>query len=415
MPVRKQDATRALELLEQYHRRLNATEDAQLRASIERVIKIFKSKLFNALLDIQEFYEVTLIDENKTAEQRALESVKEPDRWAEAAPPSHQPGAAKHKQPKPRRDAPEQSAAAAGGGGASDGAFEIVLQRSNQGFGFSIAGGVDEPHMPGDYRVFVTKVVPGGVAELDGRMRVDDVILAVNGVDVTAVSHAAAVNALKLSGNQLRLLLLRPPALQLQQQPPLQQLGGSAAVQHQNEDGSFEVLLTKTAKGLGFSIAGGVDNQHLAGDDSIFVTKIIDGGAAQQDGSIEFGDRLLAVDGVALHGCTHQQAVAALKATGDRVRLVVLKPTPEELSILVEAATLEEAGAAAVGYQPPPMPAKKGSKKDKKKKGSESAHDAPHEMADDEPDGFGGHAEAQEDGKAKKGKGIGGLFGKKKK
>ncbi|PAA46931.1 hypothetical protein BOX15_Mlig003967g3 [Macrostomum lignano] len=407
MPVRKEDATRALELLEQYHRRLNTTEDAQLRASIERVIKIFKSKLFNALLDIQEFYEVTLIDENKTAEQRALESVKEPDRWAETAPPSHQPGAAKQKSQKQHRDSPERAAAAAAS--ASDGAFEIVLQRASQGgFGFSIAGGVDEPHLPGDSRVFVTKVVPGGVAELDGRMRVDDVILAVNGVDVTAVSHAAAVNALKMSGNQLRLLLLRAPMMQ--QQPPPQQLGGAPQMA---ENGSFEVILTKTLNGLGFSIAGGVDNQHLAGDDSIFVTKIIDGGAAQQDGSIEFGDRLLAVDGVVLHGCTHQQAVATLKATGDRVRLVVQKPTPEELALLVEAATLEEAGAAAVGYQPPPMPVKKGSKKDKKKKGSESGHDAPHEMPDDEMDG--GHHEAAEVGKAKKGKGIGSLFGMKKK
>ncbi|PAA75455.1 hypothetical protein BOX15_Mlig003967g4 [Macrostomum lignano] len=151
MPVRKEDATRALELLEQYHRRLNTTEDAQLRASIERVIKIFKSKLFNALLDIQEFYEVTLIDENKTAEQRALESVKEPDRWAETAPPSHQPGAAKQKSQKQHRDSPERAAAAAAS--ASDGAFEIVLQRASQGgFGFSIAGGVDEPHLPGDSR-----------------------------------------------------------------------------------------------------------------------------------------------------------------------------------------------------------------------------------------------------------------------
>lgn len=414
MPVRKQDATRALELLEQYQRRLNATEDAQLRASIERVIKIFKSKLFNALLDIQEFYEVTLIDENKTAEQKALETVKT-ERWTEAAPPSHQPGAAKQRAPKPRRDAApdQQGAAAAAGGDGTDGAFEIVLQRAGQGFGFSIAGGVDEPHIPGDTRVYVTKVVPGGVAEQDGRMRVDDVILAVNGVDVAAVSHAAAVNALKLSGNQLRLLLLRPNA-----GPALAPAAASGYQQQPQyaEDGSFEVFLTKTAKGLGFSIAGGVDNQHLQGDDSIFVTKIIDGGAAQLDGQIDFGDRLLAVDGVSLHGCSHQQAVGALKATGDHVRLVVLKPTPEEMVLLAEAAAAEEGVGAGASYQPPPMPSgKKGSKKDKKKKGSEFAPDAPHDMADeDAPDGMGGHAEAEDPKKKGKG-GIGGLFGKKKK
>ena len=47
--------------------------------------------------------------------------------------------------------------------------------------------------------------------------------------------------------------------------------------------------------GLGFSIAGGVGNQHIPGDNSIYVTKIIDGGAAQKDGRLQIGDRLLMV------------------------------------------------------------------------------------------------------------------------
>ena len=47
--------------------------------------------------------------------------------------------------------------------------------------------------------------------------------------------------------------------------------------------------------GLGFSIAGGVDNQHIAGDNGIFITKITDGGAAQLDGRLSAGDRLIAV------------------------------------------------------------------------------------------------------------------------
>ncbi|XP_047482998.1 disks large 1 tumor suppressor protein-like [Penaeus chinensis] len=50
MPVRKQEAHRALELLEDYHSKLNRPQDKQLRAAIERVIRIFKSRLFQALL-----------------------------------------------------------------------------------------------------------------------------------------------------------------------------------------------------------------------------------------------------------------------------------------------------------------------------------------------------------------------------
>lgn len=62
--------------------------------------------------------------------------------------------------------------------------------------------------------------------------------------------------------------------------------------------GAGEVLkieLVKGSKGLGFSIAGGRGNQHIPGDNGIFVTKIIDGGAAEQEGNLEVGDKLMAV------------------------------------------------------------------------------------------------------------------------
>lgn len=44
------EAHRALELLEDYHEKLTKPQDKQLRLAIERVIRIFKSRLFQALL-----------------------------------------------------------------------------------------------------------------------------------------------------------------------------------------------------------------------------------------------------------------------------------------------------------------------------------------------------------------------------
>ncbi|KAI4529816.1 hypothetical protein MG293_019672 [Ovis ammon polii] len=79
--------------------------------------------------------------------------------------------------------------------------------------------------------------------------------------------------------------------------------------------------------GLGFSIAGGVGNQHIPGDNSIYVTKIIDGGAAQKDGRLQVGDRLLMVNNYSLEEVTHEEAVAILKNTSDVVYLKVGKPT----------------------------------------------------------------------------------------
>ena len=50
-----------------------------------------------------------------------------------------------------------------------------------------------------------------------------------------------------------------------------------------------------THVGLGFSIAGGADNMHVEGDDGIFVTKIIPGAAADLEGTLAVGDRIIKV------------------------------------------------------------------------------------------------------------------------
>lgn len=57
----------------------------------------------------------------------------------------------------------------------------------------------------------------------------------------------------------------------------------------------LSLLPSCSSPGLGFSIAGGIGNQHIPGDNSIYITKIIEGGAAQKDGRLQIGDRLLAV------------------------------------------------------------------------------------------------------------------------
>lgn len=57
----------------------------------------------------------------------------------------------------------------------------------------------------------------------------------------------------------------------------------------------MEIELIKGNKGLGFSIAGGIGNQHIPGDNGIYVTKIMEGGAAQVDGRLVVGDKLVAV------------------------------------------------------------------------------------------------------------------------
>lgn len=56
---------------------------------------------------------------------------------------------------------------------------EITLERGTSGLGFSIAGGTDNPHIGVDTAIYITKLIPGGAASNDGRLRVNDCIVAV--------------------------------------------------------------------------------------------------------------------------------------------------------------------------------------------------------------------------------------------
>ena len=92
MPVCKAEAHRALELLEDYYSRLDDSEEKELKAAIERVIKIFKSRLFQALLDIQEFYELTLMDDGKSNAIKVDEAKEMASRWEVGQGPFAGPG-----------------------------------------------------------------------------------------------------------------------------------------------------------------------------------------------------------------------------------------------------------------------------------------------------------------------------------
>ncbi|XP_041419230.1 disks large homolog 1 isoform X35 [Xenopus laevis] len=183
---------------------------------------------------------------------------------------------------------------------------EITLERGTSGLGFSIAGGTDNPHIGDDTSIFITKIISGGAAAQDGRLRVNDCILRVNEVDVHDVTHSKAVEALKEAGSIVQLYVRRRKPL---------------------TEKIMELKLVKGPKGLGFSIAGGVGNQHIPGDNSIYVTKVIEGGAAHKDGRLQIGDKLLAVNAVCLEDVSHEDAVTALKNTSDFVNLKVAKPT----------------------------------------------------------------------------------------
>ncbi|XP_046512398.1 tyrosine-protein phosphatase non-receptor type 13 isoform X13 [Equus quagga] len=90
----------------------------------------------------------------------------------------------------------------------------------------------------------------------------------------------------------------------------------------------FEVELAKNDNSLGISVTvlfdkGGVNTSVRHG--GIYVKAVIPKGAAESDGRIHKGDRVLAVNGVSLEGATHKQAVETLRNTGQVVHLLLEK------------------------------------------------------------------------------------------
>ncbi|XP_063806717.1 disks large homolog 2 [Pseudophryne corroboree] len=369
MPVKKKDTERALLLLEEYCSKLQKPDERQLRQAIEKVICMFKSNLFNALIDIQEFYEVTLLSSHISCEEKISELNHVAELWeknnsSSCGPESLQksselkvlsgsdgyttsddPNTENHgsdattaKRTKYRyqdEDTPPHDHSLPRLTHDLKGPELVHVSEKNLSQIENVHGYVMQSHISPlkaspapiivntdtldtipyvSYTPFHENTVSYTTAKtfifpLQAFLlcsRVNDCILRVNEVDVSEVSHSRAVEALKEAGSIVRLYVRR-------RRPILETV--------------VEIKLFKGPKGLGFSIAGGVGNQHIPGDNSIYVTKIIEGGAAQKDGRLQVGDRLLMVNNYCLEEVTHEEAVAILKNTSDVVYLKVGKPT----------------------------------------------------------------------------------------
>ncbi|XP_072536577.1 uncharacterized protein [Salminus brasiliensis] len=88
------------------------------------------------------------------------------------------------------------------------------------------------------------------------------------------------------------------------------------------EDVQVVVLHKEVGRGLGFTVAGGVDQNK-----PVTVHRVFPCGAAGQEGSIQEGDQVLSINGTALHNSAHWEALRTLrKARARGMAVVVLRP-----------------------------------------------------------------------------------------
>ncbi|KAH8263791.1 hypothetical protein KR038_004637 [Drosophila bunnanda] len=248
----------------------------------------------------------------------------------------------------------------------------IELVNDGTGLGFGIIGARNSG-------VIVKTILPGGVADRDGRLRSGDHILQIGEVNLHEMVSEQVAAVLRQSGTHVRLVVARPveqsvPTPQYSLEPgtavvPTRVLVDPAELerylistgypeifgesstastpQTTTEDDRFvyrgetsmlidpsidleellalpeteklQVELKKDANGLGITIAGYVcEKEELSG---IFVKSVSPGSAADLSGRIRVNDRIIEVDGQSLQGYSNHQAVELLKKSGQVVNL----------------------------------------------------------------------------------------------
>uniref|UniRef100_A0A8C0V2M6 Multiple PDZ domain protein n=1 Tax=Cyanistes caeruleus TaxID=156563 RepID=A0A8C0V2M6_CYACU len=228
----------------------------------------------------------------------------------------------------------------------------VELPKDQGGFGIAIS---EEDTTNG---VVIKSLTDHGAAAKDGRIKVGDVILAVDDEIVVGYPVEKFISLLKTSKSVVRLainpaetdnLTTAPappstvPAEKRNMQPlaavPASSSPEPEAVKNTSRSSTPAMLtsdpatcpiipgcettidISKGRTGLGLSIVGGADT--LLG--AIIIHEVYEEGAASKDGRLWAGDQILEVNGIDLRNATHDEAINVLRQTPQKVRLTVYR------------------------------------------------------------------------------------------
>ncbi|XP_029458453.1 ligand of Numb protein X 2 isoform X3 [Rhinatrema bivittatum] len=212
-----------------------------------------------------------------------------------------------------------------------------VKKEAHESLGMTVAGG--RGSKSGELPIFVTSVQPYGCLARDNRIKRGDVLLNINGIDLTNLSHSEAVAMLKASASSSVVVL---KALEVEIVEDQTQVNEELSAVSENEyDASWspswvmwlglpsslhschDVVLRRSNLGSwGFSIVGGYEENHT--NQPFFIKTIVLGTPAYYDGRLKCGDMIVAVNGLSTVGMSHSALVPMLKEQRSKVTLTVI-------------------------------------------------------------------------------------------
>uniref|UniRef100_A0A096P4B5 FERM and PDZ domain containing 2 n=1 Tax=Papio anubis TaxID=9555 RepID=A0A096P4B5_PAPAN len=223
--------------------------------------------------------------------------------------------------------------------------YFVELVKEDGTLGFSVTGGINTSVPYGG--IYVKSIVPGGPAAKEGQILQGDRLLQVDGLSLCGLTHKQAVQCLKGPGQIARLVLERRGPRTTQQCPSANDsmgdehtavslvtaLPGRPSSCVSVTDGpKFEVKLKKNANGLGFSFVQMEKEScsHLKSD-LVRIKRLFPGQPAEENGAIEAGDIILAVNGRSTEGLIFQEVLHLLRGAPQEVTLLLCRPPPGAL------------------------------------------------------------------------------------
>uniref|UniRef100_A0A665VJ81 PDZ domain-containing protein n=1 Tax=Echeneis naucrates TaxID=173247 RepID=A0A665VJ81_ECHNA len=206
-----------------------------------------------------------------------------------------------------------------------------LLKKSGRGLGLSIVG------KRSGSGVFISEVVRGGAAELDGRLMQGDQILSVNGDDTRYASQENVGAILKCARGTVHLELGRLKAASWissrhNSQGSRVSQGYTHTCTHTcsacwslTSDPCVYFVSQGVSDSLGVSIAGGKGSP--LGDIPIFIAMIQANGVAAKTHRLKVGDRIVSINGQSVEGLSHCEVVTMLKNSYGNISLEVAADT----------------------------------------------------------------------------------------
>ncbi|NXU95613.1 MPDZ protein, partial [Xiphorhynchus elegans] len=258
--------------------------------------------------------------------------------------------------------------------------FSVELTKNNQGLGITIAGYIgDKTSEPSG--IFVKSITKGSAVEHDGRIRVGDQIIVVDGTNLQGFTNQQAVDVLRHTGQTVQLTLIRRGLKQENHIPPQEDFNtpvekdllfqtrdsstakdnseteqtspslpcsttvvntGDDMIQQETDfqlttaeeaaaktkwqrimGSNYEIVVAVVNKfsessGLGISLEATVGHH--------FIRSILPEGPVGRSGKLFSGDELLEVNDISLLGENHKDVVSILKELPIEVTMVCCRP-----------------------------------------------------------------------------------------